>query len=131
MRSRAGPVACGTKVGWVISGRIIPESSDLHCFETHLLRTSVGNRESTDLLRQDLEEFWSVETIGSSKDCVVSQFDIIHDGTRYLAKLPFKPDHELLTDDFNVCAIRLKSLKIRNRKESSVNITQYSQSMRN
>ena len=113
VHSMAGPVACGTKVGWVISGRIGANSSDLHCFETNLLRTSVENRETTDTLQENLENFWSVETISSPSDCVVSQFkkNIVHDGTRYVARLPFKPDHEPLTDNFNVSGRRLKSLK--------------------
>ena len=37
----------------------------------------------------------------------------LHNGIRYVAKLPFKPDHELLQDNFGVCEGRLKSLKNR------------------
>ena len=83
----------------------------MHCFETHLLRTTVEQRD-TDL-RQDLEKFWSVESIGTAKNNIVSQFenDIAHDGNRYITKLPFKPDHEALPENFNVCQGRLKSLK--------------------
>lgn len=46
---------------------------------------------------------------------MVSQFgnDIGHDGTRYVTKLPFKPDHEQLPDNFSVCEGRLTSLKRR------------------
>ncbi|CAB4006308.1 Hypothetical predicted protein, partial [Paramuricea clavata] len=103
VRSKAGPVACGTKVGWVVSGKIGAGLPDLHCFETHILRTSVECKETSDALRQVLDKCWCVETIGSSSDCVVSQFenDIGHDGTRYVTKLPFKPDHEQLPDNFN------------------------------
>jgi hypothetical protein len=82
VRSKAGPVACGTKVGWVVSGKIGAGPPDLHCFETHILRASVERKETSDALRQDLDQFWSMETIGSSSDCVVSQFD----GTRYVTK---------------------------------------------
>ncbi|CAB4033226.1 Transposable element Tcb2, partial [Paramuricea clavata] len=115
VRSKAGPVACGTKVGWVVSGKIGTGPPDLHCFETHILRASVECKETSDALRQVLDTFWSVETIGSSSDCVVSQFenDIGHDGTRYVTKLPFKPDHEQLPDNFRVCEGRLTSLKRR------------------
>ena len=35
----------------------------------------------------------------------------MHDGTRYVAKLPFKPDHEPLPDNFKVSETLLKSLK--------------------
>ena len=34
----------------------------------------------------------------------------MQNGTRYVVKLPFKPDHELLPDNYNVCKGRLKSL---------------------
>ena len=90
VRSQAGPVACGTKLGWVISGSIGPNSPDLHCFETHILRVSVECRETSDSLRQDLDKFWAVETIGPPTDCVIDQFknNIEHDGTRYITKLP-------------------------------------------
>jgi hypothetical protein len=115
VRSKAGPVACRTKVGWVVSGKIGAGPPDLHCFETHILRTSVECKETSDALRQDLDKFWSVETIGSSSDCVVSQFenDIGHDRTRYVMKSPFKPDHEQRQDNFSVCEGRLTSLKRR------------------
>jgi hypothetical protein len=113
IRSKLGPVACKTRVGWVLSGRIGSSASDMHCFETHLLRASVEQSESDISLRQELDKFWNVESIGTKTDSVVDQFenDIIHDGTRYITKLPFKPDHEVLPDNFKVCEGRLKSLK--------------------
>ena len=107
IRSKLGPVACKTRVGWVLSGRIGSSASDMHCFETHLIRASVEQSESDISLRQELDEFWNVESIGTKTktDSVVDQFenDIIHDGTRYITKLPFKPDHEVLPDNFKVC----------------------------
>ena len=44
---------------------------------------------------------------------IVAQFenDIIHDGTRYITKLPFKPDHEVLPDNFKIWEGWLKTLK--------------------
>ena len=41
---------------------------------------------------------------------VVNDFEnnIVHDGTRYVEKLPFKPDHEPLPDNFKVNETRLK-----------------------
>ena len=51
--------------------------------------------------------------MGAAKDNVADQFedDIVHDGTRYITKLPLKPDHEVLADNFNVRQGRLESLK--------------------
>ena len=88
-------------------------ASDMHCFETHLLRASFEQPETDTHLRQKLDKFWNVESINSSTDSVVDQFekDIIHDGTRYITKLPFKPNYEVLPDNFKVCEGRLKTLK--------------------
>ena len=84
----------------------------MHCFETHLLRASVEQPETAASLRQELDKFSNVESIGTSTDSIVAQFenDIIHDGTRYITKLPFKPDHEVLPDNFKICKGRLKTL---------------------
>jgi hypothetical protein len=66
-----------------------------------------------------------VESIGS--DSVVDQFenDIIHDGTRYITKLPFKHDHEVLHDNYKVCEGRLKLLK--NKLVASKILHEYNQ----
>ena len=53
IRSKDGPIACGTRLGWVISGRLGSGSPDLHCFETYLLRTAVEEVDLTDILRND------------------------------------------------------------------------------
>jgi hypothetical protein len=113
VKSQAGPVACRTRVGWVLSGRFGSPSPDMHCFETHLLRASVEQRDTDRDLREDLENFWNVESVSAARNNIVDQFenDIVHDKTRYITKLPFKPDHEVLPDNFNVCQGRLKSLK--------------------
>ena len=85
----------------------------MHCFETRLLRASVEQPETAASLRQELDKFWNVESIGTSTDSIVAQFenDIIHDGTRYITKLLIKPDHEVLPDNFELCEGRLKTLE--------------------
>ena len=82
VRSKHGAVARKTRVGWVMSGRVGISKSDMHCFETHLLRASVEHPETAASLRQELDKFWNVESMGTSADSIVSQFenDIIHDG---------------------------------------------------
>ena len=79
------------------------------------MRYSVETRfksPENDNLRQELNNFWNVEDVGSS-DCVISKFeeDIFHDGTRYVTNLPFKSDHEELPDNFQVAKQRLTSQK--------------------
>ena len=58
IRSKDGPIACGTRLCWVISGRLGSGSHNLHCFETYLLRTAVEEVDLTDILRNDLDKFF-------------------------------------------------------------------------
>ena len=53
-----------------------------------------------------INKFWSVENIHDFKKY------ISHDGQRYVTKLPFRLDHELLLNDFSLCEQRLKELKL-------------------
>ena len=75
IRSKLGPVACKTRVGWVLSGRMGSSASDMHCFETHLLRASVEQPDTDTHFRQELDKFWNVENINFSADSVVDQFE--------------------------------------------------------
>jgi hypothetical protein len=70
-----GPVARSTKVGWVMSGGLDPASSDMHCLETYLLRTTVGHIDEASDLRQELQKFCDVENIGHCTDCITSKFE--------------------------------------------------------
>ena len=51
--------------------------------------------------------------ISSPTDCVANQFqkDITHDDTRHITKLPFKPDHESVSNNYIVCKKRLQFLR--------------------
>ena len=42
--------------------------------------------------------------------------DIMHNGERYITKLPFKPDHDSLPDNCKICENRLNKLKVRLRE---------------
>ena len=61
-----------------------------------------------------INKFWSVENIEAKYNCVIHDFKkyIFHDGQRYVTKLPFKLDHELLSDNFSLCEQRLEELKM-------------------
>ena len=63
LRSKAGPVACGSKLGYALGGRIGGSTIQSHCFETHLLRSCVETDVEPDGLRQDLQKFWNVAEI--------------------------------------------------------------------
>ena len=78
--------------------------------ESHVLRCETHEN---DALKQELNKFWEIENIGDGDSDVVHSFqrDFAFNGSRYVVKLPFKPDHELIPDNFDVCRSRLKSLK--------------------
>ena len=78
---------------------------------------------STDILRDHPDKFWATEGIGSESDQVVHDFQnsIVHECTRYVTKLPFKPDHEPSPDNFKVSETRLRSLKGRLRSKGILN----------
>lgn len=114
-KGESGPVALESILGWVLSGPLSTKSckSNSHCFEAHTMRCDVSYvSKKDDTIRNELSKFWQVEEVTCDND-VVNQFekDIIHDGERYVTKLPFKPDHEPIPDNFEVCEARLKSLK--------------------
>jgi len=73
-----------------------------------------------DPLRNDLKRFWEVESMTSSQDCVVHQFekDISFNGERYVTKLPFRPDHSDLPSHFEISKARLSSLRRRLERDS-------------
>ena len=79
------------------------------------MKCNVEGSDESDKLNKALSRFWDAESIWTSKDNVINQFekDIYHNGTRYVTKLPFKPDCYPLPDNFTVCENRLKSLKRR------------------
>ena len=89
-------------MGWVLSGRLGPPSLDMHCLETHILRVTIEPIIHSDL--QTLQKFWQVEEVGSSDHGMVSKFeeDIVHNGTRYVVKLPFNPLFTRLQSVFQI-----------------------------
>ena len=70
--------------------------------ESHVLRCETFE---CDPLKQELHRFWEIENIGDGDSDVVHSFqrDITFNSCRYVVKLPFKPDHELIPDNFDVC----------------------------
>ena len=116
IRSYSGPVASSTIVGWVLSGRVGVGSSNTYCLETHLLRSVVGQPEKIvegNDLREELQKCWNVKNIEPIQSKVADKFkdDIVYSGMRYVVRLPFKPDHDILPDNYQVSIGRLQSLK--------------------
>ena len=64
--------------------------------------------DENELLRKQLQKFWDVETINSPDGNVISRFQNHrnYNGVRCTTELPFKPDHDLLLDDYKICKNR-------------------------
>ena len=123
IKNEAGPVASSSVLGWVLSGRFLCAEGSSSCLsaETHSMRCFLEQKpDENKLLREELNRFWEIETIGKSEENVIYQFEneIQFNGTRYVTKLPFKTDHDLLPDNFEVAKIRLLNLKRRLLKEN-------------
>ena len=125
LKNSEGLVVSSTVLGWVLSGPINLGNSFFTsvCFETHSMRCNIENiGEGTENLESVLNKFWSVENIEAKDNCVIHDFEqyIFHNGQRYVTKLPFRPSHEFLPDNFSVCEQRLKKLKNRLTSENLV-----------
>ena len=61
-----------------------------------------------------MQKFWNLESVGVSKKgfdiCENFEGDISFANSRYEVKLPFKPEHRILDDNFLLCKSRLKNL---------------------
>ena len=78
--------------------------------------------EGAENLESVLNKFWSAENKEAKDNCVIHDFEkyILHNGQRYVTKLPFRPGHEFLPENFSVCEQRLKKLKNRLTSENLV-----------
>ena len=104
-----GPVVLESVLGWVLSGKYpSPNDQPQHCLQTHMMRAEVEREVG---LREELGKFWEIESVGNKEFSVIDDFEnhIYHDGIRYVTKLPFKPDHDPLPDNFGQSQRRLKS----------------------
>ena len=118
-------MASSTVLGWVLSGPITLGNSSFTsvCFETHSMRCNTENvGQEAENLESVLNKFWCGENSGTKDNCVIHDFEkyIFHNGQRYVTKLPFRPGHEFLPDNFSVCEQRLKKLKNRLTSENLV-----------
>ena len=106
-----------------ILGRVLSESfqplhqippDSVNVLSTHVLEMS---SETSFIPDDKLEKFWSVESVRSNisiKECdfnTTKFMDKIRfNGKRYTVPLPWKPNHELLPDNYTNCFKRLQTL---------------------
>ena len=118
---KPGPVAVLTRLGWVLSGPVIQEkqghpSCSTNLNATHVLRVDtepiVSN--TTDLLHNQLEKLWDLETLGIRDHELTTEPKFIEEinfnGKHYEVKLPFREEHPLLPDNHTGSVKRLSSL---------------------
>ena len=120
LRGKEGHAALDSKLGWILCGGQRSVVDTYHCYEVPTLRSTVNSKvecdvEGNDYLRKDLNRFSEVESLsGNEEECVGYKFEkeIYHNGIRYVTKLPFRPDHDPLPDNYSTSEKRLISLKI-------------------
>ena len=121
-----GPVATLTRFGYVLSGPVIlPTTNELssNVIIAHTLKTDTLLIERQDEINDDLHKFWSYETFGiDPKTPLVSKLDVdpikdnieFNEGAgKYEVLLPFKDNHSVIADNYDVAKRRLKCLKNR------------------
>ena len=108
------PVTLESSVGWVLTGPVDGESGYQY---SSLTNTYVV---LTSALDETLKRFWEIETISDIKgESVINRYveTIEFNGVRYVMKLPFKPTHEYLPDNYRLCENRPRSLRRRLEKD--------------
>ena len=113
IKNEAVPLASSSVVRWVLSGSFpwAERSSSFSNAEIHSISCFLERKlDKNDFLREEMNRFWEIDTIRKLEENVTDQFEkeIQFNGTRYVAKLPFKTDHDLLPDNFEVSKISYK-----------------------
>ena len=118
IESKNGVVASDSYLGWILSGSLRSNRPYTASLQSHHLRIEVQNIDFD--LQESLRKFWQIEETSSDDSSVIDQFtkDIFHDGTRYVIKLPFKPEHETIPDNFSTCLRRLDHLESKLKREN-------------
>ena len=109
------PVGVETQFGWVINSPIVCSNGESYrvyfasCTSAHImLKIDYCNRDTED-------NFWNLETI-SVRENELSNYEkyenliTINSEGRYETKRPFKENHELLNENYELCKKRLLNL---------------------
>ena len=87
---------------------------------THVLKISTEVIENVDLLSRKVEKFWDLDTLGiaDKEPSVYEKFvdDISFRDNRYEVHLPFKENHPLIEDHYELNLKRLNRLKCKLEK---------------
>ena len=126
VRSKASPglVAMETVFGWVLD---VPFKSDLNKFPTPVTLANVSIAANSDDLTDEVKKFWNLETIGifeneSSFFELYSESITRDEDNRYSVNLPFKENHPIVSDNYELSKQRL--LKLHAKLSANPNILQ-------
>lgn len=105
-----GPTAVSSKIGFLLSGPYTGSTP-------HVQRNHVMNVMTAPPPVCDLERFWKLESLGISEkekdvDDTLDRYkqdSITFENNRYIAKLPWKPDHRPLPTNYNITKRRTES----------------------
>lgn len=119
--SEGGPVAMGSKLGFVLSGPLFVGDSNYSSMlvSGHTMRIENEVINERNHLNNLVEKFWNLESLGVSNH-EESTFEKFTNETkfvdgRYEVKLPFINEHVLPDDNLNLSKNRLKGLVKRNK----------------
>ncbi|XP_031560795.1 uncharacterized protein LOC116296835, partial [Actinia tenebrosa] len=114
------PTAVESVFGWVLTGPIEGTSKNT--------TSMIAVLENTEIT-QTLKRFWELEAIGISKEesavhskeeeCAVEDFnrELKFDGSNYEVRLPWKPSHANLTDNYKQALQRLEGVERRLKRD--------------
>ena len=135
VRGISGPVAVSSKLGWLITGQTFPDTfacsnvtsnltvdnntEVIDIPDSEILENETNENDSQEIT-DSLKEFWKHESLGVSETREndkeaekTKDFDIKFNGHRYEVSLPWRNDfsEEPLSDNYDICVKRLKSLQ--------------------
>ena len=113
-----GPVALESKVGWILSGSLqgnnVEKRYNVNLVGTPTHVVLIETKGNVDLIENKLSRFWDLETLGIRDNEThpdqefLNGIKINREG-RYEVQLPFKANHPVLSDNFELAEKRLKS----------------------
>ena len=116
IRGFDGPIAIKSKVGYLVSGPIAVKNNDnVDCsvLSSRVLKAEAEFYNDKTFLKDKFSTVWNKSEDNISDNLVVEHFrkSIKFENNRYTVELPFKENHPLLCDNYNLCLKRFKSLE--------------------
>ena len=129
LRGVSGPTAIKTRFGWVLSGPAegtVNDSTTINLVQSsHVLHLNVSSNQCNDTnLDSVLKRSWDLESLGivSDEPSVYEKFmeGIIFNNMRYEVRLPWKDEHTILPDNYELSETRLRGLLRRLKQDPQV-----------